>query len=96
MNELGYNIAEKVILEHYKEENFHHDSREQKYVEMRAVLQYVLKNVYGFSYGSIGRRYHFNHSTIIHNVRRIKEQAQYDKVLNENLTNVIATLHQRD
>lgn len=82
------NIA-KIITSEYKLDDLLKKTRIAVYVEARAIFFWILKNKMNLSYGKIGRRYKYNHVTIIYNVNRVYEQMKFDKTFKRKVENIL-------
>ena len=76
-------------------EYFWEKTRERKVTYPRYLHWYILYNYYNIPCASIGRRYAFDHTTVIHGRKVIDDLLSYDDAVREHLDSVIRQIESK-
>jgi chromosomal replication initiator protein len=93
---ISINDVVKVIANYYNldEENLYEKTRRKEIVKTRQVAMYLLREDYNISYPLIGKKLGGkDHTTVIHSYTKIKQEAENDSLLTQEIDQIRAMLN---
>lgn len=62
-------------------------------VHNKKIIAYILHYHLFYSYNTIAKIFNCNHSTIVYYCKSINNERKYNKILNQNINNILKTLN---